>query len=178
MDQTTGTFLAGPDFSTSLPRRRGEPVEMDHAAAWLTEPLPNAAAFVALDLRSEQSLHEMLGPRRTAEFIGAVAARIKEVRPNDVVFRLRDDVFLIAISDLPGEHAESFARAFRDAVGEPTEIAGTPTAVSFGVTIAVACRAEESSPSQLLDTVEEALAEANASNRPLVIASSRKDGDT
>jgi GGDEF domain-containing protein len=161
VDERTGTYLIGPDFSISLPRLPGDPVEMQHAAGWLAEPLPSKAAFVAFDLRSERSLQQLFGPRRTEEVVASVGRRISEVRQDDVVFRLRDDVFLVAVEDFDCAAAGEFAHEFRNAIAWPAGPDESPTGITFGATIAVACRTDERSPAQLLEKLEKVLAHAN-----------------
>ena len=112
MDTLTGSHLVGPDFSVTLPRREGDPIELGHAADWLAGPLPMRAAFVALDLRSDRSVRRLVGWGGVDNFLSAIGKRINNVCPDDVVFRTGPDTFLVAIADLRPPRPQHSPKAF------------------------------------------------------------------
>lgn len=170
MDTLTGSYLVGPDFSVTLPRREGDPIELGHAADWLLGPLPMRAAFVALDLRSDQSVRQLVGWGGVDMFLSAIGRRINRVCPDDVVFRTGPDTFLVAIADLPASEAAAFTEGFREAIAAPVLLNDTPSTVASRVTVAIACRGRETRAAELYARVHRALREANSSDTPLAIA--------
>jgi GGDEF domain-containing protein len=170
LDSLTGSYLVGPGFSVTLPRRDSDPIELGHAADWLSGPLPAQAAFVALDLRSEQSIHRLTGWGGVDQFLAAIGRRINEVCPSDIVFRTGVDTFLIAIATLPSSKASAFAEEFREAIAAPLPLGDTSSALASRVTVAVACCGAETTAVELFKRVHDVLREANAREMPFMIA--------
>lgn len=171
LDSLTGSYLVGPDFSVTLPRRDSDPIELGHAADWLRGTLPARAAFVALDLRSERSIHRLTGWGGVDQFLAAMGRRINEVCPADVVFRTGVDTFLIAIADLSSSDAAAFAEEFREVIAAPLPLGDTPSALGSRVTVAVACRGAETTAAELFKRVHDVLREANSREAPFMVAS-------
>ena len=169
MDPLTGSYLVGPDFSFTLPRRDSDPIELGHAASWLGEPLPERAAFVGLDLRSQQSVRQLTGWGGVEQFLGAIGRRINEVCPSDVVLRTGVDAFLVAMADLSPSEAAAFAEGFRSAIAEPLPLGNTPSSLASRVTVAVACRGSETTASELFRRVQGLLDDANTREAPFVV---------
>jgi len=170
LDSLTGCYLVGPDFSVTLPRRDSDAIELGHAADWLRGALPAESAFVALDLRSEQSVRGLTGWAGVDQFFAAMGRRINEVCPRDVVFRTGVDTFLVAIAEMPPSDATAFAEEFREAIAAPLPLGDTPSALGSRVTVAVACRGADTSAADLFRRVHDVLREANARDKPILVA--------
>ena len=170
-DSLTGSYLVGPDFSVSMPRRDSDPIELGHAASWLRGQLPARAAFVAIDLRSEQSVRQLLGWQGVDQFLAVMGKRINDLRPDDVVFRTGTDTFLVAIADLSSSTARDFAEAFRVAIASPLPLGDSPSVLASRVTVAVACRRSETTAEELYKQAHEVLREANRVDAPYMVGS-------
>jgi diguanylate cyclase (GGDEF)-like protein/PAS domain S-box-containing protein len=126
-------------------------------------------AVLFCDLDEFKAINDTLGHDAGDRMLQQVATRLQvRARRSDTVARIGGDEFVIVCEGLSGyDNATEMATQIRDAVGQPMELAGTPTRVSVSIGIAVVegAAARGMEPTTVLENADAACTEPSARER-------------
>ena len=138
-DTLTGLPLPGPGYPVSWPWKPGEsPLHLDRASSRLATPLAADFAFIFVDMLGVHRLAERLSWGYGNAIIVAIARRLHEYTPDDIVFRTGADAFLVCLPDTKPAVLPSRVGEIRSLATEPISYPDASTTVDLHCTVGAA----------------------------------------
>ena len=164
---------ADVDALTGLLNRKPLPSHLERIAA-ATAATGRTAAVLVCDIDHFKSVNDELGHLRGDDVLRGIAARLGgDARPEDKVFRLGGEEFVVLLPDVDEVVAVSIAERLRAAVAA-WPVAGVPVTVSVGLAMLTPRRHD---PEQALEAADAALYAAKRGGRNRVCSATHLQRD-